>query len=116
MLLKALNPFTFSQGDQTTLALIAIDDEGTPVDITGATFSTQIQGPNGVGPVTFPDGQHAITDAALGEFTLSLSTTDTGNCGLGPHKEILTEITIGGAPQYYRGMNLLTVYPATPFQ
>lgn len=118
MLLQTPNqqPLEFSQGDQVTLSLVATDDSGNPINLTGASFSTQILGANGVGPVVFLNGQHTIVTAASGIFTLALSVTDTPNCGLGLHKEIITQITIGGAPQYYRGVNLLTVYPPVPLQ
>jgi hypothetical protein len=116
MLLTADSPYTFTQGDATLLSFTATDDRGNPVDISLATFSTQIQGPNGVGPVTFPDGQHTIVNATEGQFTLALGTADTAACGEGEHKEIVTEIVIGGSPQYFRGRNMLTVYPAEPMQ
>lgn len=109
-------PLEFSQGDEVTLELAATDDYGNPINLTGASFSTQILGANGVGPVTFPNGQHSIVSAASGTFSLALAATDTPNCGLGANKQILTTITIGGSPTTYRGNNILTVYPEVPLQ
>lgn len=118
MLLTTLSklPTTFSQGDLVTLNLAATDDAGNPINITGATFSTEILGANSVGPVVFGNTQHSVISGPGGTFSLTLSQADTANCGLGQHKEILTTITIGGAPQIYRGVNLLTVYPGVPTQ
>lgn len=111
-------PIEFSQGDTVTLALLATDDQGIPVSLTGATLSTQILGPNTIGPIIFPNGQHTLgtQSTAPGTFTLALSTANTNACGEGQHKEILTQVTISGAVTYFRGENLLTVYPSVPLQ
>jgi uncharacterized protein YfaS (alpha-2-macroglobulin family) len=120
MLLQSTNqePFEFTQGDDITLALTATDDQGNPINITGATFATQILGANGSGPVTFPNSQHTIVNAALGQFTLTLGNggADTTSCGLGHHKQIITALTISGLVTTCRGNNLLTVYPPVPVQ
>lgn len=118
MLLQTLNlqQLDFVQGDTAVLGLQATDDIGNLVNITGASFSTQILSTNGDAPAQFGNGQHAITNAALGQFTLTLATTDTPNCGLGLNKEILTTITIGLVVQTYRGVKLLNVYSAVPEQ
>lgn len=120
MLLNSQNgqPIEFTQGDTTTLALIATDDQGNPVDLTGMSLSTQILGANSVGPVTFPNGQHTIADQSTnrGEFSLALSAMDTPTCGEGEHKQIITQASITGTITYFRGNNLLTVYPAPPEQ
>jgi hypothetical protein len=107
---------TITQGDAPTLTLYAIDGSGNPINLTGATFSTQILGTNGVGPITFGNSQHAIVNAADGEFTLALASTDTPNLGIGPNKDILTQITIAGKATYYWGRGILQVMPATPLQ
>jgi len=111
-----LQPLEFVQGNTAVLEFVATDDQGNPQNLTGASFSTQILGANGVGPVVFPNGQHSIVSASAGTFSLSLAATDTPNCGLGLHKEILTTITIGGVIQTYRGVNILTVYNDVPAQ
>ena len=121
MLLNSQNnlPIAFTQGDDTTLELIVTDDQGSPVDLTGASLSTQILGPNGVGPVTFPNSQHTIDPDQLtnrGKFSLALSADDTISCGEGSAKQIITESIISGASVFYRGVNLLTVYPNVPLQ
>jgi hypothetical protein len=108
----------FSQGDNVTINLLATDDNNNPINLTGASFSTQIQGPNIVGPVTFPNGQHTLQNQTSfpGCFMLTLTQANTESCGLGANKEILTEVTISGLVTYFRGENLLTVYPAIPTQ
>lgn len=107
---------TFTQGDYAVLNLTATDGDGNPINITGGSFTTLINGPNGSPVNMFPNGQHVIVDGPNGQFTLTLQPEDTGNCGLGLHKEILTQIVIGGDPITYRGINTLTVYAPVPFQ
>jgi hypothetical protein len=117
MLLTSPNlPITFSQGDDAVLTLQAVDNQGNPVDITGASFSTQILGPNNTGAVTFPNGQHAITNAAQGLFELTLSETDTANCSIGNNKDIVTLITIAGLMASYHGASILEVEASVPLQ
>lgn len=106
---------SFTQGDTAILNLSATDGQGNPFNLTGASFSTQIKGSNGIYTV-FGNSQHAIVSAANGTFTLTLSAIDTGNCGLGPNKEILTLISQTGSTIYFRGVNILTVNPPIPIQ
>lgn len=107
------NPVNFTQGDNAILQLTAVDAAGNPVNIAGATFSTQMLGVQGQ-PVTFGNGQHAIINAALGQFTLTLAQVDTENVNIGSNKDIVTAITIGGNVTYYRGSGILTVNPPVP--
>lgn len=120
MLLTTPNllPLEFTQGDTPTLTLVATDDQGNPVNLTGASLSTQIQGANSAGPIVFPNLQHTLSNQTTnpGEFVLSLSAVDTGNCGEGLHKEIITTANIAGVITNYRGLNLLTVYNPVPIQ
>lgn len=111
-------PIEFSQGDTVLLDLLCTDDNGIPQNLTGATFMTQIQGSNIVGPVTFPDNQHVAGDQSTdpGTFQLSLTSPNTESCGLGPNKEILTTVVIGGTTTIYRGESILTVFPMVPIQ
>ena len=111
-----LQPYEFTQGDTAALELVAVDDSGNPINLTGASFSTQILGANGVGSVTFPNGQHSILNASLGQFTLALASGDTASCGEGANKQIITTLTIGDIIETCRGVNLLTVYPPVPTQ
>lgn len=104
----------FTQGDNAVITLYAQDEYGNPVNLAGATFSTQINGANGAGPFTFGNSQHAIVNASIGQFTLTLATTDSAKCGEGVNKNIITEITIGGQIQYYQGFGILTVYVNAP--
>lgn len=121
MILKTQNnlPIEFTQGEQANLLLLAVDDSGNPVDLTGFNLTTQILGPNGIGPITFPNSQHTLADqvANRGGFTLALAPADTAACGEGPSKQIITEANNGGYYiDYFRGNNLLTVYPNVPIQ
>jgi hypothetical protein len=108
----------FTQGDNVVLMLQATDDNGNPINITGATFVSQILGPNSPtpGPITFGNSQHAITNAVFGMFTLTLAQADSNNCGIGYNKDIISELTISSAQTTYRGMGILNIYPASPVQ
>jgi hypothetical protein len=109
----------FTQGDTVTLYLQATDDQGNPINLTGAALSTQILGPNPNGPVTFGNGQHTLGNQSTnpGTFSLALAVGDTNSCGQGINKDIITESVISGVTTYFRGQNLLAeVYPAIPLQ
>jgi hypothetical protein len=114
------NPLEFTQGDDVTLQLLATDDQGNPINLTGASLSTQIMGPNVVGPVTFPNGQHTLANQTTnpGQFALALGNAgaDTTSCGEGSAKQINTTAVVSGVSTTYRGVNILTVYPAPPSQ
>jgi hypothetical protein len=105
----------FTQGDTALINLTATDGQGNPFNITGSVFTTFIKGPNGV-VASFPNSQHSIVNAALGQFQLALATSDTANCGTGPNKEILTQIVQGSSTIYFRGPNLLVVNSPVPIQ
>lgn len=108
----------FSQGDLTIIDLLAVDNSGNPVNLTGAILSTQILGPNGEGPVTFPNSQHTLGNQTTnpGTFMLTLQPNDTGSCGEGTNKQIITQSSVPENPTYFQGFNLLTVYANIPFQ
>lgn len=120
MLLTSPNlPLVFSQNDNVVLTLIATDTQGNPVTLTGATFSTQILGPNNTGAVTFPNAQHTANADQVnfkGYFTLTLGTADTGACAIGENKDIVTAITISGNVASYQGLSILEVLPNVPTQ
>ncbi len=107
---------SFSQGDTIVINLTATDGYGNPFNLTGATFQTQILGPNGQAIATFANSKHSIVSASLGTYTLTLSSTDTASCGLGSNKEIVTQVTQGSNVIYFHGPNLLQVLPAFPLQ
>jgi hypothetical protein len=111
-----MNLIQFTQGDNAVLSLTAQDALGNPINLTGASFSTQILGANGQPVNVFPNGQHAIVSASLGTFTLTLSAANTTACGLGNTKDIVTAITISGNVTYFRGSGILTVFPPVPMQ
>lgn len=105
----------FTQGDTAVLNLTATDGNGNPINLTGASFTTYIKGPNGV-ISSFGNSQHAIVTAAAGTFILSLAALDTAACGLGANKDILTVVVVGQSTINYRGAGILTVYPPVPLQ
>lgn len=104
----------FSQGDNAILQLTAQDGNGNPIDLTGASFSTQICEQNGSGLATFGNSQHTIIDAVNGRYTLTLSQSDTLSCGIGPNKDIVTQITQSGLPIYFHGNGILQVLANVP--
>lgn len=120
MLLTTPNklPVEFTQGDTPTLTLVATDDQGNPVDLTGASLSTQIQGANGAGVHVIPNAQHTLANQVTtpGQFAIALTAVDTNASGEGPNKEIITTATVGAVVTNYRGVALLTVYNAAPTQ
>lgn len=109
---------SFTQGDTTSLILTAADSNGNPIDITGAVFSTQINGPNGSGVVTFGNSNHVVNPDQItfpGQFALNLSPANTQSCGAGFNKQIVTEVTIAGAITFYHFAGILNVLPEAPF-
>lgn len=106
----------FTQGDTADLLLTAQDGQGNPVDLTGATFTTYIRIANGA-VVTFLNSQHTANPDQVnfkGQYTLSLSNTDTVGIPVGINKEIITLIVIGATQINYRGPNILTVASPIP--
>lgn len=109
----------FTQGDTALLSLTATDGQGNPVDLTGAVFTTLIKGPNGQAIISFPNSQHTANPdqvGSRGKFVLALSTSGTASCGLGTDKEIITKIVISASTTYFRGVNILEVFPPIPLQ
>jgi hypothetical protein len=49
-----------------------------------------------------------------GDFTLTLSSSDTALVPAGQYKEVVTKIVLLAKTVYYHGENLLTVLPAKP--
>jgi hypothetical protein len=106
----------FSQGDTATLQLTIQDGDGNPIDITGATFSTEIKGNNTAGAITFPNAQHTIIDPTTGRVNLALTAVNTAACGVGEGKDVITTVTISGTVIRYRGIGILNVYAPDPAQ
>lgn len=104
-----------TQGDQLSIQLQATSADGTPVDLSGATFVTQFLGPQGV-VVSIPNGQHTVTDMMNGFYTVALQSSDTTAIGLGNAKDIISTITQGSSVITYRGIGILTVFPPVPQQ
>lgn len=107
---------SFTQGDDGILLnMTATDGDGTLVDLTGATFVTQIKGP-GADLVTIPNGQHTIKNQTThrGEYTITLLTANTSASGVGDYKDIVSKIVIAGVTVYYHGNGIVRVQPAPP--
>lgn len=110
-------PVEFTQGDNIVIALQALDEEGNPVSLTNAVFVTQIAGVNGTYAIPFPNSQHVADPDQVnntGNFTLTLSQSNTQACGVGTAKQILTMVTIGTSATFYRGTDILEVYSPVP--
>lgn len=107
----------FTQGDgPININLTASLGDGTPVDLTGATFSTQMRGVGNT-IVTFANSQHTANPDQVnhkGQFILTLQSIDTPTIGVGFNKNIVTQITIDGATVAYRGNCEVTVFPTPP--
>lgn len=109
-----------TKGDAVILRFTAYSSPGVVQNLTGATFSTQMMGPGGK-LVTFANAKHAITSAAAGTFTLTLSAADTALLAESSAeqikkvegREIKTTITQSALPFTVRA-DILIVYPATP--
>jgi hypothetical protein len=113
-----LNAIVVSQGDSPTLGLVAMAN-GSPFNLTGATFTTFITEPNGSGVYSIPNSQHTANADQVnntGFFIIALQAADTESLGLGPNKEILTEAVISGNTYYFHGLGILTVLPNVPLQ
>lgn len=107
-----------TQGDTVTFNLTASSGDGVLHDLTGATFSTKIIGNGGV-VQTFANAKHAAAadqTADRGEFTLTLSASDTASLGVGKDKEIVTIVTQGSNVVYFHARKILDVLPADPIQ
>lgn len=111
------NPIAFSQGDdEVVLNLRCVDGNNVPIDISAATnFATQIMGPEGE-LVSIPTGQHAIVDGPNGEFSVTLTSDQTGGCATGQNKDIVTQVVDAGVTLYYHGSGILTVNAGAPTQ
>lgn len=108
----------FTQGDTAQLYITYVDGYGNPIDLTGATFQTLINESNGNGILSIPNSQHEANADQVnfrGECIITLTSLNTSACGLGMHKEILTQMTIGSTTVMFRGFNTLLVYPPVPY-
>lgn len=106
-----------TQGDTVTFQLVAMDDDDTEHDLSGATFTSYFKGIAGA-LVTVSDSAHteaADQTADPGEFTLTLTAAQTAALAPGKNKEILTKVTQGGNIRHFRS-SILTVLPAVPAQ
>jgi hypothetical protein len=109
----------FTQGDTATLSMIAQDGNGNTINLTGASFSTQIKGNDPGMIAVIPNSQHTPDPDQInntGQFTMQLLQTDSQACGIGAGKDILTQITIGSTIVFYRGVGILTVLAPVPLQ
>lgn len=107
-----------TQGDTITFQLTALLGNGLPYDLTGATFTTLIKGPNGI-VVSFPNSQHTANPdqtANKGKYTLALTADNTDSLGLGINKEIITKVTQGSNIVQFHGNGILTVLAKVPVQ
>lgn len=110
---------TTTQGDTPLFAFQAQNGSGQPVNLTSASFQTQIKGVLG-NVVTIPNSAHTLnvnqSGIGRGKFTVSLSSGDTQALEAGPYKEIVTRAIQGSSITYMHGQGILTVLPAEPVQ
>lgn len=98
-------PFIVKQGAQLQLAGQLVQDDGTPVNITGATLFSEIRDPYGALVAT---PTLAITNAALGQFSYSVLSSTAWPTG-----QVKTDIyvSLNGTP-FFTDTFMLTVAPA----
>lgn len=107
---------TFSQGDAITLNLTAVDGNNSPINLNGASFQTQIRGPQGA-LVTIGNSAHTANSDQVnfkGQFTVALTSLNTKACDVGSPKDIVTQVTLSGSPIYYHGVGVLQVLQPFP--
>lgn len=108
----------FTQGDTAVLNLTAKTSASIPFDLTGATLTSYIKGPNG-DTVSFPNGQHTIDPDQVtnkGKYTLALTSDNTLSVGEGDNKAVITKVVQSGNTLYFHGTGILTVLANTPLQ
>lgn len=106
----------FTQGDAALLKMVANKAAGSPYDLTGATLTSYMLGPDKA-LVTFDNSKHTIDPDQTthkGRFSLSLLTADTASVGLGDGKEIVTKAVQGGTVSWFHGYNILSVLSSVP--
>lgn len=107
---------TITQGDTATLQLESVvGDAKAPLDLTGATFTTEIKKNDGT-IATFANGQHtanADQTGHRGQFTLALTSSDTTTLMLGS-REVLTKVVISGVTTQFHGVAILSVLSSLP--
>lgn len=105
-----------TKGDAANLVLYAVDGDGVAQDLTGATFTSYMVGPNGAKVVLSNSKHTADIDQVTnkGKFVLALSASDTLALLVGSEKEILTKVTQGSSVVYYHGRKMITVLPNGP--
>lgn len=112
-------PIHISQGDTAQLDLTAVDANGNPIDLSSASLQTFINGPNAGPIVEIDNGLHIINPDQInytGQYSVFIDNMTTPLIGLGFHKEIITLVTMNETTTYFRGPNLLQVYPPVPFE
>jgi hypothetical protein len=100
-----------TKGDQAILQLTATDDGVSPHDLSGATFESKITDSTGT-VTTYDNTHHAVTISANGQYSLTLSTTETAALAAGI-ASIATRVTQSGQPVTFFGDKVLLVrtYP-----
>lgn len=107
-----------TQGDTPTFTFYAETGEGERIDLTGATFSTDIKGALGA-LVTVPNSQHTADpdqEENPGKFTMTMTAVQTAACSASDKKDIITKITQGTNVIYVHGTSILTVKANVPLR
>lgn len=106
----------FTQGDTVTIEFYAEDSNGLRIDLSGATFSTQIKGYRG-SIVTIDNSSHTADPDQVtnkGKFTVSLTSAQTLLMDSGDKKDIVTKIVQGASTIHYHGKGILEIFKNYP--
>ena len=107
-----------TQGDSITMNLTATTDGSTLFDLTGAVFTSQVIGKANDEIVEFADSKHteaADQTADKGEFTLTLSATDTALLKVGK-RDLLTKVVQGATVTHFHGIDAVEILAARPLK
>jgi len=112
-------PVNFSQGDQVVLHFVATDGNGQPLNIWGATLTTKLKKADQT-ILDIPNSQHTILDqtnpTTVGQFLVSLLSSDSTQVGVGQQKDIVTDVDQGSTVVYCHGTGILNVFSNDPAQ
>lgn len=100
----------FVKGDTVTVQLTCqTGTNGSAFNLTGATLETHLIADPGDAEITIPNSQHTVTNAASGQFTVTLSAAVTAQLLSGKGLPVLTKITQGAQITQFRADGILNV-------
>lgn len=105
------NELKITQGDDVVFNLTAATGSAAaPMDLTGATLTTLIQGRS------YDSAHHAILNQTTnkGQYTLTLSAAETALLKVASAQEIITQCSQGGKMTQLHGIGVLQVLSPVP--